>query len=118
MHAQDLLDKAAALRKAGLVAGGEVTCDIKYVVDTFSDYITEWNPNKTPQGEEKTSHVTEEVNETLPHTASLSTQEMLDMLRSESRHERYEYYERAVRTEHLRKFHYQDPTGPQNPAQP
>ena len=118
MHAQDLQDKAAALRKAGLVAGGEVTCDIKYVVDFFADYITEWNPNKNAQGEDKTSHVAETVNETWPHTASLSTQHMLDMLRSEDPHARYAYYERAVRTEHLHDFHYPDPTGPPNPAQP
>ena len=50
MHAQDLLDKAAALRKAGLVAGGEVTCDIKYVVDRFADYITKRNLNKDTSG--------------------------------------------------------------------
>jgi len=118
LHAQDLLDKAQALRKAGLVAGGEVTCDIKYLVDFFADYITEWNPNKTPQGEEKTSHVAEQVNESLPHTASLTTQEMLDLLRSENPHARYAYYERAVRTEHLHDFHYPDPIGPPNPAQP
>ena len=60
----------------------------------------------------------EEVDETLPHTASLSTQEMLDMLRSESPHARYEYYERAVRTEHLHNSHYPDPAGPPNPSQP
>ena len=118
LHAQELQDQAIALRKAGLIAGGEVTCDIKYLVDFFADYITEWNPNKSAQGEEKKSHVAEKVNETLPHTASLSTQEMLDMLRAESPHARYEYYERAVRTEHLHDFHYPDPTGPPNPAQP
>jgi hypothetical protein len=33
LHAEDLMTRAAALRKAGLVAGGEVTCDIKYVVE-------------------------------------------------------------------------------------
>ena len=36
-----------ALRAAGLVAGGQVTCAIKYVVVIFAEYITEWNPNKT-----------------------------------------------------------------------
>ena len=36
-----------ALREAGLVAGGQVTCAIKYVVVIFAEYITEWNPNKT-----------------------------------------------------------------------
>ena len=118
LQAEDLLDKAAKLRKAGLIAGGEVTCDIKYVVDFFADYITEWNPNKTPQGEDKTSHVAEKVNEALPHTASLSVEEMLDLLRGENPHERFAYYERAVRTEHLHDFHYPDPLGPPNPAQP
>ena len=116
--AEDLLTKAKVLRKAGLVAGGEVTCDIKYVVDFFSEYITEWNPNKTPQAEQKTSHVAEQVNEALPHTASLSTQEMLDLLQSKNPHDRYEYYQRAVRTEHLHDFHYPDPVGPPNPTQP
>ena len=46
LHAEGLMSRVAALRKAGLVAGGEVTCDVKYVVDFFADYITEWNPNK------------------------------------------------------------------------
>ena len=118
LHAKELLDRAQALRKAGLVAGGEVTCDVKYVVDFFADYITEWNPNKDAQGQEKTSHVAETVNEALPHPASLSTQEMLELLRGEDPHARYEYYERAVRAEHLHDFHYPDPLGPPNPAQP
>ena len=118
LHADTLLERARALRKAGLVAGGEVTCDIKYVVDFFADYISEWNPNKTPQGEDKTSHVAEKVNEALPHTASLSNEEMLDLLRGENPHERFAYYERAVRTEHQHDFHYPDPLGPPNPAQP
>jgi hypothetical protein len=118
LHAAALLDRAAALKKAGLVAGGEVTCDVKYVVDFFADYVTEWNPNKDAQGEEKTSHVAETVNQSSPHPASLSTSEMLDLLRGENPHERFAYYERAVRTEHLHNFHYPDPVGPPNPAQP
>ena len=118
LQAETLIKRATALRKAGLVAGGEVTCDVKYVVDFFADYVTEWNPNKTQQGEEKTSSVAEKVNEALPHTASLSTQEMLDLLRGDNPHERFAYYERAVRTEHLHDFHYPDPVGPPNPAQP
>jgi hypothetical protein len=118
LQAETMLEQAKALRKAGLIAGGEVTCDIKYVVDFFADYITEWNPNKTPQGEDKESHVAEQVNEALPHTASLSVDEMLDLLRGENPHERFAYYERAVRTEHLHDFHYPDPIGPPNPAQP
>ena len=39
LQAQELLDKAAALKKAGLVAGALVECDIKYVVDFFADYL-------------------------------------------------------------------------------
>ena len=46
LQAQELLDKAAALKKAGLVAGAVVECDVKYVVDFFADYISEYNPNK------------------------------------------------------------------------
>ncbi len=118
LHAEGLMSRVAALRKAGLVAGGEVTCDVKYVVDFFADYITEWNPNKNPDGEEKVSHVAERVNEAAPHTASLTTAEMLDLLRGDNPHERFAYYERAVRTEHLHDFHYPDPLGPPNPSQP
>ena len=93
LEAKDLQDRASALRKAGLVAGGEVTCDIKYAVDFFADYVTEWNPNKTPQGDEKVSHVAETVNEALPHPASLSNSEMLDLVRGEDPHARFAYYE-------------------------
>ncbi len=118
LQAESLMARAASLRKAGLVAGGEVTCDIKYVVDFFADYVSEWNPNKTSDGEEKTSYVAERVNEALPHTASLSVDDMLDLLRGENAHERFAYYERAVRTEHLHDFHYPDPLGPPNPSQP
>ena len=118
LQAEELLEKAAALRKSGLVAGGEVQCDVKYVVDFFAEYITEYNPNKTDQGEEKTSHVAERVNEAEPHTASLSTQEMLELLRCENPHARFAYYERVVRTEHQHDFHYPDPLGPPNPSQP
>ena len=96
-----------------------MTCDIKNIVDFFAEYITEWNPNKTVEGDDKKSNVAEKVNETkIPHTASLSTHEMIDMLKSENPHNRYEYYQRAVRTEHLHDFHYPDPMGPPNPVQP
>ena len=118
LHAEELSQKVAALRKAGLVAGGQMTCDIKYVVDFFAEYITEWNVNKDSEGKEETDHVAEQVNESLPHTASLTSQEMLDMLRSENPHARYEYYARAVRTEHLHDFHHPEPLGPPNPVQP
>ena len=118
LDAETLTARARALRKAGLVAGGEVTCDIKYIVDFFADFITEWNPNKTTEGVEKQCHVAERVNAQEKHTASLTTEEMLDLLRVENAHERFAYYERVVRTEHLHDFHHPDPLGPPNPSQP
>ena len=118
LQAQELLDKAAALKKAGLVAGAVVECNIRNVVDFFEEFISEYNPNKNPKGQEKASRVAETVNEAEKHTASLSTTEMLDLLRNENPHDRYAYYTRAVRTEHLHDFHYPNPLGPPNPAQP
>ena len=118
LQADALIQRAQNLRKAGLVAGGEVNCDIKDVVDFFADYITEWNANKTQEGEDTECHIPTEVNEALPHTASLSVEEMIDLLRSENAHDRYAYYKRAVRQEHLHDFHYPDPLGPPNPSQP
>ena len=118
LHAEELLTRAATLRKAGLVAGGEVTCDIKYIVDFFAEYITEWNPNKSPAGEDNACHVAENVNQAQPHPASLSNQEMLDLLRGENPHERFAYYARAVRVEHQHDFHFPDPQGPPHPTQP
>ena len=111
-QAEELANRAAALRRAGLIAGGEVQCDIRSIVDFFEQYITQWNPNKTEAGEEKASHVAEQVNETQEHTAAMSVEDLLDMLRSENPHARVAYYERAVRTEHLHDFHYPDLLGP------
>ena len=79
-----MLERAKALRQAGLVAGGEVTCDIENIVDFFAEYINEWNPNKTIDGEDETCHVAEVVNEALPHTASLSIEEVLDLFAQRS----------------------------------
>ena len=52
------------------------------------------------------------------HTASLSIKEMLDLLRDENAHQRFAYYKRAVRAEHMHDFHYPDPLGAPNPSQP
>ena len=48
----------------------------------------------------------------------LSLDEIVDLLRSKNAHQRFAYYQRAVRTEHLHDFHYPDPLGPPKPAQP
>ena len=63
-------------------------------------------------------HIAADVNEAQPHTASMTIAEMLDLLKEENAHARFEYYKRAVRTEHLHDFHYPDPLGPPNPTQP
>ena len=42
---------------------------------------------------------------------------MLDLLRGENPHNRFAYYERTVRTEHIHNFHAPDPLGPPNPSQ-
>ena len=118
VRAEKLTEDRARLRKAGWVCGQEVTCKIDDLVDFFSEYINEWNPNKTEDGTEETSHVAERVNQALPQTASLSSQEMLRLLEPGSEQALVDYYKRAVRTEHLHDFHHPDPMGPPNPSQP
>jgi len=118
IRAEKLEMQAGALRKAGLVAGGTAECRIDDVVDFFAEYISEWNPNKSKDGVEATSHVAERINEAHEHTATWSAEDMLWLLEEENAAERLEYYKRAVRTEHLHDFHYPDPLGPPNPSQP
>ena len=118
VRAEKLLEQAEALRKSGMVGSGSVDCHISDVVDFFSEYISEWNPNKDGHGAEKKDHVAEDVNEEQPHTASYSIEQMLDILRQENEDARMKYYERAVRTEHIHDYHYPDPLGPPNPSQP
>ena len=47
--------------------------------------------------------------------ASVSMEEMLELLREDHKEERRQYYKRVVRTEHIHDFHYPDPYGPPNP---
>ena len=118
LRAQQLEANAAALRKVGWHAGPQIEVKIDDVIEFFSKYITEWNVNKGADGEELNCHVAERVNQSLPHTASLSEKEMLELLQDENTAAREEYYARAVRTEHMHDFHYPDPLGPPNPSQP
>ena len=120
VRAEKLLADAEALRKAGLVAAAHVDCPISDVVDFFADYISEWNPSKDADGEDLQSHVAEDVNQAQIHPASLSIEDMLHLLRDEpeAASERFAYYQRAVRAEHIHDFHYPDPLGPPNPSQP
>ena len=117
-RAEALLSQAAALRKAGCIAHAPSTCKIDDVVEFFGKYITEWNLNKTSDGSEVKSHVAERVNEAVRHPASLSSKEMLELLRDENKERRLEHYKLAVRVEQMHDFHYPDPIGPPNPSQP
>ena len=118
VRAQKLAEQKAQLRRAGWVCGKALVCKIEDIVDFFSKYISEWNPNKTATGEDLESHVAEVVNAALPHTASLSEHEMLRLLQPENVDELKEYYKRAVRTEHIHDYHYPDPQGAPSPSQP
>ena len=107
---------------------------LKHVFDFYSDCINEWNPNKDADGEEEVPHRPASSSfgngmsssasaaglqppEPPRHTASLSLEEILDLLRSENAHQRFAYYKRAVATEHMHDWHYPDPLGPPNPSQ-
>ena len=118
LRAEFLQQRAKDLRRAGVAGGGEAPCRIDDVVGFFGAYISEWNPNKSPSGEDLHDRVAETVNEAEPHTASLSVEEMLAICRPENSEARWEFYKRAVRTEQQHDFHYPEPLGPPNPAQP
>ena len=118
LRAEQLLEHATTMRKAGLVSAGHARCKLDDVVDFFAEYVSEWNPNKDEVGDEKRSHVAEQVNAAQEHTAAVSVEDMLVLLQDENRSARRDYYERAVRTEHMHDFHYPDPNGAPNPSQP
>jgi hypothetical protein len=118
LRAQRLQEHADTLRKAGLLAAGTARCQIDDVVDFFSEYISEWNPNKDETGKAEADRIAERVNETHAHTAAVSVEEMLHLLEDDQSEERHAYYKRAVQTEQLHDFHYPEPLGPPNPVQP
>ena len=118
VRADKVVANAEALRKAGLVGTGVAHCKIDDNIDFFAVYVAEWNPNKNNIGEEERSFVAEKVNEANIHIASLSVEEMLNLLEVDRSQERRDYYKRLVRTENMHDFHYPDPLGPPNPAQP
>ena len=57
LQAAQLKRTQEKLRKGGIVSSGKVECPMKYVVDFFEKYISEWNPNKDQQGVEEECHV-------------------------------------------------------------
>ena len=118
VRAQKLAEQKTQLRRAGWVCGKALKCKIQDIVEFFSTYISEWNPNKSVEGEELECHVAERVNTTSPHTASLDGNEMLRLLHPDNLSELKEYYKKAVRTEHMHDYHYPDPQGAPSPCQP
>ena len=58
------------------------------------------------------------VNESDSHTGALSLREMMDLLQEQKPHERFQYYQKVVRTVQQHDYHYPDPLGPPNPSQP
>ena len=82
LRAEQLVQEARWLRKAGLVAAAQVqTVKIDDVMEFFARYVSEWNPNKDDAGEEKQDHVAEKVNwDSVSHTAATSVEDMLRLL--------------------------------------
>ena len=118
LRAEDLEYRAEQRRKAGVLAGQVQECKVEDVVDFFTQYVTEWSVNYDDKGEPHGSYVAERVNESVPHVASRTSEEMLHLLEDGNEEARHEYYARLVRTEHNHDFHYPHPTGPPNPSQP
>ena len=118
VRSEKLMEQAAALRKSGLAAAAVPECGIDDVVDFFGEYVSEWNPDKSTKGEEENSAVAASVNESETHTAALSIKDLLHLLKRENAHDRFAYYKKLVRTEHIHDYHYPDPLGAPNPSQP
>ena len=107
LRAEQLVREARRLRKAGLVAAAKVqSVNIDDVVDFFSTYVSEWNPNKDDAGKGKEEHVAERVHaENVRHTAATSVEDMLRLLSEDRQEERREHYMRMVRLEHMHDYH-------------
>ena len=118
VRAEVLEQHAERQRKAGFITQQVQHCKIADVVDFFTRYVTEWNVNYDGNGEPLGNHVAERVNESVPHTASRSTAEMIQLLENGQDEARREYYAKLARTEYIHDFHYPEPTGPPNPSQP
>ena len=91
-RADDLVAKAKLLQRAGLVAAAEVRCDIADVVDYYSEYINEWNPNKNEAGETQAGvgrPLSEQANE--EHPAALDVKSLLNLLQTHNADARFKY---------------------------
>ena len=118
-RSEDLVARAKVLQKQGLIAAAEVKCDITDVLDYFSEYINEWNPNKDEAGKFFEDCVPGPIGQDLEeHPAALDMQSLLELLKPESSEARLKYYRRCVQKEHLHDYHYPNPLGPPNILQP
>ena len=119
LQAERLLDKAKALRKAGmLTAAYAQTEKMDDMLDFFERYVSEWNPNKDGSGKDLLDVEAERVNRAnVRHTAATSVEEMLALLEEDQGEARREHYMRMVRLEQLHDYHHPDPLGPPNPCQ-
>ena len=117
LRAAQLKRDQEELRKLGVLSSGRIACPMKDVVEIFEKYISEWNPNKDLESKEEECHVAETVNRTQPHVASLTNKEMVQLLQNDASAQRFDYYKRLVRSEHLHDWHYPDPMGAPNPSQ-
>ena len=91
IRAEALQQQAEALRKAGLVGKVPAPCKVDDVIDFFTQYVSEGNPNKAADGGEDAGFVARRVNEQEPedHTASLSVLEMMRLLQEDAAEERF-----------------------------
>ena len=118
MRAKQMQRARVKARKARLPPADYVHVEIKDIIEYFSRYISEFNPNKNSDGEELIDHVAEKVNDRDNHPAAVSIKEMLKLLEPDKSAERHAYYNHAVRCENMHDFHYPDPVGPPAPSQP
>ena len=118
VRAEMLEQHAEKQRKAGLLAQQVQECKIDDVIDFFAQYVTEWDVSYDEKGEPKENFVPERLDQTLPHIASATNDQMLHLLEDGQENELHNYYSKLVRSEHHHDFHYPNPTGPPNHSQP
>ena len=83
LRAEELIQRAKKLQRAGVVAAAEVQCDMSDVIDFFSKYINEWNPNKDSNGNSIIESSKGDVDQ--EHPAALDLDSLLELLKPEIR---------------------------------
>ena len=84
VRGQEIQREAAQFRKAGFVASDITHCEIEDIVDFFTQYVSEYNPNKDWDGKEVINHVAERVNkDDEEHPAAATVEQMMEILKPE-----------------------------------